>query len=101
MICHKNSSLLWVFLSKGDKKSFLLVKNIFWTNENVFLSPFNKQKQRFGELEFKYLGGFDVANKLKGYRVGLARSFGILNLLKGRVLFTQYYEREDINCKSQ
>ena len=34
------------------------------TNKNVFLSPFNKQKQRFGELEFKYFGGSDVANKL-------------------------------------
>ena len=28
------------------------------------MSPFNKQKQRFGELEFKYFGGSDVANKL-------------------------------------
>ena len=38
-------------LLKGDKKTFLLAENIFWTNENVFLSPFKKQKQRFGELE--------------------------------------------------
>ena len=41
-----------------------MVENIFWTNENVFLSPFNKQKQRFRELEFKYFGGSDVVNKL-------------------------------------
>ena len=40
MICHKNLSLLLGFcLLKGDKKTFLLVENIFWTNENVFLSP--------------------------------------------------------------
>ena len=30
----------------------------------MFLSPLNKQKQRFGELEFEYFGGSDVANKL-------------------------------------
>ena len=40
------------------------LQNIFWTNENVFLSPFNKQKQRFGELEFEYFGGSDVVYKL-------------------------------------
>ena len=33
---------------EGDKKTFLSVENIFWINEYVFLSPFNKQKQRFG-----------------------------------------------------
>ena len=45
-------------------KTFLLVENLFWTNENVFLSPFNKQKQRFVELEFEYFGESDVVNKL-------------------------------------
>ena len=30
----------------------------------VFLSPFNKQKQKFGELEFEYFGGSDVVHKL-------------------------------------
>ena len=72
MICHKNMSLLCFCLLKGDKKTlslvqkiFLFVKNIFCTNENFFLSPFNKQKQRLGELEFKYFGGSDVVNKLK------------------------------------
>ena len=44
MICHKNLSLCFC-LSKGEKKTFLLVENIFWTNEKVFLSPFNKQKK--------------------------------------------------------
>ena len=61
---NSNSPNLCFCLLKGDKKTFLLVENIFWTNENVFLSPFNKQKQRFGELEFEYLGGYDVVNKL-------------------------------------
>ena len=28
--------------------------------KKVFLPPFNKQKQRIGELEFKYFGGSDV-----------------------------------------
>ena len=64
MICHKILSLLCFCLLKGDKKTFLLVEIIFLTNENVFLSPFNKQKQRFGELEFEYFGGSDVVNKL-------------------------------------
>ena len=50
---NSNSPILCFCLLKGDKKTFLLVENIFWTNENifwtnenVFLSPFNKQKQR-------------------------------------------------------
>ena len=56
---------IFVFVIEGGRENiFLLVENIFWTNENVFLSPFNKQKQRFGELEFEYFGGSDVANKL-------------------------------------
>ena len=62
---NSNSPNICFCLLKGDKKTFLLVENIFWTNENVFLSPFNKQKQRLGELEFKYFGGSDVVNKLK------------------------------------
>ena len=61
---NSNSPNLCFCLLKDDKKTFLFVENIFWTNENVFLSPFNKQKQRFGELEFEYLGGYDVVNKL-------------------------------------
>ena len=52
---NSNSPNLCFSLLKGDKKKNLFVENIFWTNENVFLSPFNKQKQRFGELEFEYL----------------------------------------------
>ena len=63
-----NSPNLCFCLLKGDKKTFSLVQKIFSTNKNVFLSPFNKQKQRFGELEFKYFGGSDVANKLKVYK---------------------------------
>ena len=58
LVCHKNKwrdlsqkfvTSLGFFIEgdkKTDKKTFLLVENIFWTNENVFLSPFNKQKQR-------------------------------------------------------
>ena len=61
---NSNSPNLCFCLLKGDKKTFLLVENIFWTNENIFLSPFNKLKQRFRELEFKYFGGSDVVNKL-------------------------------------
>ena len=61
---NSNSPNLCFCLLKGDKKTFSLVQKIFSTNKNVFLSPFNKQKQRFGELEFKYFGGSDVANKL-------------------------------------
>ena len=40
---NSNSPNLCFCLLKGDKKTFLLVENIFWTNENVFLSPFNKK----------------------------------------------------------
>ena len=61
-------SILQIFVfvyCRGDKKTFLLFENIVWTNENVFLSPFNKQKQRYGELEFEYFGGSDVVNKLQ------------------------------------
>ena len=61
---NSNSLNLCFSLLKGDKKIFSLVQKIFSTNKNVFLSPFNKQKQRFGELEFEYFGGSDVANKL-------------------------------------
>ena len=61
---NSNSPNLCFCLLKGDKKTFLLVENIFWTNENVFLSHFNKQKQRFVELEFEHFGGSDVVNKL-------------------------------------
>ena len=34
--------ILQIFVSvywRGDKKTFSLVENIFWTNENVYLSP--------------------------------------------------------------
>ena len=61
---NSNSPNLCFCLLKGDKKTFSLVQKIFSTNKNVFLSPFNKQKQRFGELEFEYFGGSDVVNKL-------------------------------------
>ena len=51
--------------SNSPKIPFSLVQKKFSTNKNVFLSPLNKQKQRFGELEFEYFGGSDVANKLE------------------------------------
>ena len=50
---------------EGDQENIVIGRKYFWTNENVFLSPFNKQKQRFGELEFDYFGGSDVVNKLQ------------------------------------
>ena len=52
---NSNSPNLCFCLLKGDKKTFLLVKNIFWTNENVFLSPFNKQKHCVKQRSDKYL----------------------------------------------
>ena len=61
---NSNSPNLCFCLLKGDKKTFSLVQKIFLTNKNVFLSPFNKQKQRFGESEFEYFGGSDVTNTL-------------------------------------
>ena len=63
---NSNSPILCFCLLKGDKKTFSLVQKIFSTNKNVFLSPFNKQKQRFEGFEFKYFGGSNVANKLQG-----------------------------------
>ena len=42
---NSNSPNLCFCLLKGDKKTFLLVENTFWTNENVFLSPVNKQRK--------------------------------------------------------
>ena len=35
MICDINSPLLCFCYLSGDKKEFLLVENIFWTNNNV------------------------------------------------------------------
>ena len=51
---NSNCPNLCFCLLKVNKKTFSLVQKIFSTNKNVFLSPFNKQKQRFGGLEFKY-----------------------------------------------
>ena len=52
---NSNSPYLCFCLLKGGKKSFLLVENIFWTNENVFLFPFNKQKHCFKQRSDKFL----------------------------------------------
>ena len=57
------SKSLFLFIQGGQENIFIGPKN-FLTIKNSFLSPFNKQKQRFGELEFEYFGGSDVANKL-------------------------------------
>ena len=47
---NSNSPILCFCLLKGDKKTFLLVKNIFWTNKNglkMFSCPpsINKTKE--------------------------------------------------------
>ena len=46
LICDENLSLLCFCFLRGDKKTVLLIENIFCTNKNVFLSPLKKQKQR-------------------------------------------------------
>ena len=61
---NSNSPYLCFCLLKGDKKTISLVQTIFSNNKNVFLSPCNKRKQRFGELKLEYFGGSDVVNKL-------------------------------------
>ena len=50
---------------RGTRKHFNWSKKYFRPIKNVFLSPLNKEKQKFGELELEYFGGFDVVNKLK------------------------------------
>ena len=79
---NSNSPNLCFCLLKGDKKTFLLVENIFWTNENVFLSPFNKEKQRFGELEIGFFGGSDVVNKLMFLVIGFFKKIYFLLYVK-------------------
>ena len=68
-----------------------------WTLQNiqisilqifVFLSPFNKQKQSFGELEFIYFGGSDVVNKLM-----LEKTSTCLFILLG-----SYYKTSTYKC---
>ena len=46
---------LFLFIEGGQENIFHWSKKYFRPLKNVFLSPFNKQKQRFGELEFEYL----------------------------------------------
>ena len=75
-------------LLKGDEKTFPLVQKIFSTNKNVFLSPFNKQKQRFGELEFEYFGGSDVVNKLQNRFSFENQNIKQMSLLKGILTYT-------------
>ena len=65
------SIFLGSILENRQFSKYILTFNLFGTSElpkysnsNVSLSPFNKQKQRFGELEFEYFGGSDVMNKL-------------------------------------
>ena len=49
------SKSLFLFIEGVQENIFHWSKKYFRPIKNVFLSPFNKLKQRFGELEFKYL----------------------------------------------
>ena len=56
---------IFVFVIEGGQENiFLLVENIFWTNEKMFSCPPSITKTKNWRIGIRIFGGSDVVNKL-------------------------------------
>ena len=57
---------IFVFVIEGGQENiFLLVENIFWTNEKIFSCPPSITKTKIWRIGIRIFGGSDVVNKLQ------------------------------------
>ena len=65
---------IFVFVIEGGQENiFLLVENIFWTNEKMFSCPPSITKTKIWRIGIRIFGGSDVVNKLVVFEPPLMR----------------------------
>ena len=75
---------IFVFVIEGGQENiFLLVENIFWTNEKMFSCPPSITKTKIWRIGIRIFGGSDVVNKL----IGAFWPFSWTEVKKQRVMF--------------